>query len=390
MSTVRHLLVTNDFPPKIGGIQQYLWELWRRLGSDGVTVYCTPHDGSVAFDTAQPFRIERSPEPVLGPYPWLVERIDRLADEVEADIVLLDPAVPLGLIGPHLAKPYGVILHGAEVAIPGRLPGGKQALRRVLNSASLVISAGQYALDEAERCAGRVLPSVVIPPGVDIERFRPADADRRSQLRADLGLGPDQLLVAIVTRLVPRKGMHTLIEAAAILATHHPEVVVRIGGSGRDHARLQRRIRRLGAPVELLGRLDDEAVVDLYQAADVMCMPCNQRWAGLEQEGFGIVFLEAGATGLAVVAGRSGGAAEAVEHGVTGLVVDRPDDPHAVADALRRLVEDADRRRCMGVAARDRIEATFSYDHLAARLRCAIEDAVEKTSPVDEERHQDP
>src|SRR5688572_29940099 len=101
-SMTRHLLVTNDFPPKIGGIQSYLWELWRRLPAESFAVYCTPHRGAAEFDRAQPFRIIRSPEPVLLPYPWLAPRIDELADELDASLVMLDPAVPLGVIGPQL------------------------------------------------------------------------------------------------------------------------------------------------------------------------------------------------------------------------------------------------------------------------------------------------
>ncbi|MEZ5230032.1 MAG: hypothetical protein R2710_26225 [Acidimicrobiales bacterium] len=159
----RHLLVTNDFPPKVGGIQNYLLELWQRLPAEQAHVYTTPYAHAVAFDARQRFWIERSPEPVLLPSPWLARRVDRLAERLDASLVLLDPAVPLGLIGPRLHRPYGVVLHGAEVTIPGRLPGSSHALRSVLTQASLVVSAGAYALREAERCAGRSLPSVVIP-----------------------------------------------------------------------------------------------------------------------------------------------------------------------------------------------------------------------------------
>ncbi len=124
-----HLLVTNDFPPKTGGIQSYLWELWRRLPSDSTTVLTTPHVGSEAWDAAQPFRVERSRERVLLPTPSLRRRIDRLAEEVDARIVLLDPALPLGVLGPSLERPYGLVVHGAEVAIPGRLPRVEGAAR---------------------------------------------------------------------------------------------------------------------------------------------------------------------------------------------------------------------------------------------------------------------
>lgn len=376
----RHLLVTNDFPPKIGGIQNYLWELWRRLDPSTATVYCTPHVGAVAFDAIQKFRIERSPEPVLLPYPWLIQRIRNLADEVDAELILLDPAVPLGMIGPHLDRRYGLILHGAEVTIPGRLPGTSSVLRRVLRQSSLVVAAGSYALEEAERCARQSLSSVIVPPGVDTARFLPPSRDRRLDLRRQRGLDGHHVLVATVTRLVPRKGMHTLVAAAAKLAPDHPELRVVIGGTGREDRRLRRMIEDLRAPVQLAGRLTDSQVVELYQAADAMCMPCNRRWGGLEQEGFGIVFLEAGATGLATIAGRSGGAAEAVADEITGLVVERPDDVDAVAAALRSLVVDPHRRSQMGAAARRRVSADFTYGRLAAGLQDAIDETVRRTS----------
>jgi phosphatidylinositol alpha-1,6-mannosyltransferase len=379
VSARRHLLVTNDFPPKIGGIQSYLWELWRRLPADSFAVYTTPHRGAAAFDARQPFPVERSPEPVLGPYPWLVDRVNRQARQVGADLVLLDPAIPLGVIGPYLDRPYGVVLHGAEVTIPARLPGSRQLLARTLRSASLVVAAGNYPLSEAERCAGISLPSVVVPPGVDSERFRPYPEHERQAARRRFGLADSDFAVATVNRLVPRKGMDTLVRAAAQLhrSSRRDERRLRvlIGGEGRHRARLERAAGELAAPVELLGRLGDGEVADLYGAADAMAMLCHERWLGLEQEGFGIVFLEAAAAGLPQVAGRSGGAHEAVEDGVTGLVVDEPRNHLAVAAAVEALMADPEWCRKLGAAARERAVRDFDHAKLALRLQAAIEAA---------------
>ncbi len=140
----RHLLVTNDFPPKIGGIQSYLWELWRRLPAEDVTVLTSPHADAERFDREQPFRVLRTREPVLLPNPVLTRRVRRLAAEVGAEAVVVDPAVPLGLIGPGLGLPYAALLHGSEVTVPGRLPGTRAVLARVLKGASLLIAAGGY------------------------------------------------------------------------------------------------------------------------------------------------------------------------------------------------------------------------------------------------------
>ena len=146
---VKHLLVTNDFPPKIGGIQSLLWEWWRRLPPDEFAVLTSPYEGADEFDAAQAYRIERVPEPVLLPHPLMITRVHELAADVGAELVVLDPAVPLGLIGPSLDLPYDVVLHGAEVTVPGRLPGSKQVLAYVLRNARHVIAAGQYSVDEA-------------------------------------------------------------------------------------------------------------------------------------------------------------------------------------------------------------------------------------------------
>ena len=160
------LLVTNDFPPKVGGIQSYLWELWRRLPPDEVTVLTTPYDGTAEFDRAQPFRVVRDKDRVFLPHPALAGRIDALARDLGADLIFLDPALPLGALGPRLrAAPYVAVLHGAEVTVPGRLPGSRALLRRVLDGAAGVLAAGTYPAEEAARAAGRPLPGLVIPPG---------------------------------------------------------------------------------------------------------------------------------------------------------------------------------------------------------------------------------
>jgi phosphatidylinositol alpha-1,6-mannosyltransferase len=365
---VPHLLVTNDFPPKLGGIQSYLGELWRRLDPQSFTVLTTPYDGAAAWDLAQPFRVERVAEKMLFPTRSLARRIDTLAAETRAGLVVLDPALPVGLVGPRLHLPYGVVLHGAEVTVPGRVPGGRQLLGRVLRGAAAVIAAGGYPAAEAEHAAGRALPVTVVPPGVDNERFRPVDAEQRAKARARFDLPEDGRLIVSLSRLVPRKGIDVLIEAAARLAATRPDLMVAIGGTGRDRRRLDRLVARTGAPVRLLGRVPDDDLADLYGCADVFAMLCRNRWRGLEQEGFGIVFLEAAACGVPQVAGASGGAAEAVSHGRTGVVVDRPADVSAVAAALAGLLDDPGRRRAMGTAARSRAVDEFGYDGLARRL----------------------
>lgn len=370
---MRHLLVTNDFPPKVGGIQNYLWELWRRLPSSSTTVLTTPHRGDRGFDRHQPIRIERDRARVLLPTRALARRIDALAAEVDADLVLLDPAVPLGILGPWLERPYGVVVHGAEVTVPGRVPVSARVLRRVLRGARVVVAAGGYPAAEAQRCAGRDLPTIVIPPGVDTGRFMPVAERERTATRRRLGLDPQAPVILGMSRLVPRKGFDVLIDAAAELAERWPTLQVVLAGAGRDSARLVQRARRRGAPVRFLGRVAEDDLVPLLASADVFAMLCRNRWAGLEQEGFGIVFLEAAACGVAVVAGRSGGSTEAIVDGETGIVVDRPRDVAAVVDAIDQLLADDRLRRQMGAAGRSRVDAEFTHGRLATLLHEELE-----------------
>ena len=372
----RHLLVTNDFPPKVGGIQSYLWELWRRLPADDIAVHTTPHAEALAFDSEQAFVVTRSREPVLLPTPTVVRRVRNLAERQGAELVVWDPALPVGHAARRVGRPYAVVLHGSEVTVPGRLPMARSILARVLRGASLVICAGNYPAAEAERAAGCTLPTVVVPPGVDTDRFRPLDEAERASVRRELGLPVDAPLVVSVSRLVPRKGMDTLIRSAARLGRTEPDLVVAIAGSGRDRRRLEDLVASTGAPVRLLGRVPEELLPGLYGAGDVFAMLCRSRWGGLEQEGFGIVFLEAAAAGVPQVAGESGGAAEAVAHERTGLVMGRPNAVEQVARTLSDLLGDRERRAEMGREARRRAEAEFSYDVLARRLRAGIDDAT--------------
>ena len=375
-----HLLVTNDFPPKVGGIQVYLWELWRRFDPTTFAVLtASSHSDAAAFDAEHAergVRIERVRQRVLAPTPGLVRRIRETAKRVGADLVVLDPAFPLGLVGPRLGMPYAVILHGAEVAIPGRLPLSRSLLAHVVRHSSLVVSAGGYPAAEARRAVrGRNMPPVVeVPPGVDLERFTPLDSAGRARARVDLGLPAAGPLVVSVSRLVPRKGMDVLVDASLILAERYPDLTVAIAGRGRDAERLAGHVAETGAPVRLLGAVSDEDLPRLVGAADVFAMLCRNRWLGLEQEGFGIVFVEAAAAGVAQVAGASGGAGEAVEDGVTGVVVRRPTEVSDVARAIAGLLADPARRSAMGVAARRRAEASFDYDLLAPRLAQSLGD----------------
>jgi phosphatidyl-myo-inositol dimannoside synthase len=367
----RHLLVTNDFPPKTGGIQSYLYELWRRLEPGrAVVVTASSHPDAAPFDASSELVIERVARSTL----YLPTR--RARREIEAaiarhrpDLVLLDPAWPLGLLGRRLSVPYGVVLHGAEVAIPGRLPFVASSLRRVLVGASVAVAAGQYCAGEARRnAADRMPPVVVVAPGVDTERFTPLDPAGRRAARAELGVGDDALLVVSYSRLVPRKGMDVLIEASARLARDYPDLQVLIAGEGRDRRRLERLARRRRAPVRFVGRTSEALHPRFVASADAMVVACRNRWLGLEQEGFGIVFAEAAACGVPPIAGRSGGSDEAVHDGFNGIVVAHPERARDVEAALRDLLSDPERRALYAERSRRLAEDVFDWRERARVL----------------------
>jgi phosphatidyl-myo-inositol dimannoside synthase len=259
-----------------------------------------------------------------------------------------------------------VIAHGAEITLPGRLPGSHALGKRVLRGAAGVVAAGEYAAEACVRTAGRALPRIVIPPGVDPLRFRPIDASARAEVRRKYRIDPDRPLIVGLSRLVPRKGFDVLIRALAGL---DDSVQLAIGGTGRDERRLMDLAvsHQVHPRVRFLGRVPEAELAPLYAAADVFSMPCRDRWAGLEAEGFGIVFVEASACGVPSVAGRSGGSHEAVVDGETGFVVE-PRDVDAVRDALARLLGDDALRARMGAAARDRALRDLAYDVLVAKL----------------------
>ena len=369
------LLVTNDFPPKHGGIQSYLYELWRRLPAGETTVMTTPFAGAAEWDAQQAFRIERTRQRLLLPTSSMARDIDALAREVRADVIFLDPMLPLGLVGPRLtAAPYVVVAHGGEITGYARTIGSRALARRVMRGAAGVVAAGTYPAEASVLAAGRALAGVVIPPGVDHERFRPLDEGARAETRRRFGLDPAQPLVLGVSRLVPRKGFDVVIDAVAPLAG----VQLAIAGGGRDRSRLERRAK---GSVHFLGRVDAADLPALCACADVFAMSCRDRWRGREAEGFGIVFLEAAACGVPAVAGLSGGAHEAVADGETGYVV-APRDVAAVRDAIRRLVTDADRRAEMGRAARRRAVDEFDYDRLVTALAALATGDLSAVGPL--------
>lgn len=362
---MRTLVVTNDFPPRPGGIQAFVHSLAVRQPPGEVVVYAPAWRGAAAFDAGQPLPVVRHPTSLMLPTPDVLRRAREVARAERCDRVWFGAAAPLGLLAGPLGLGRAVAsTHGHEVGW-ALLPGSRQVLRRIGREVDVVTHLGEYTrrrLEPALRTAMARLPS-----GVDIEVFRSGAGG--AEVRRRLGLS-DRPVVVCVSRLVPRKGQDVLVRALPAVRARVPGAVLLCVGGGPDLARL----RRLAAQhdvadhVVLAGSVPWEELPAHYDAGDVFAMPCRTRRGGLEVEGLGIVYLEASATGLPVVAGRSGGAPDAVLDGRTGHLVDGR-SVQQVADAVSGLLLDRDRARRMGEAGRAWVAAQWRWDVLAKRLR---------------------
>ncbi len=372
----RVLLVTNDFPPRSGGIQSYLGEFVGRLadaGSHSVTVYAPRWRGAEAFDDsarAAGYQVVRHPTTLMLPGPGVDSRMCRLIGDRGIDTVWFGAAAPLALLA-RRARQAGAArvlasTHGHEVGW-SMLPVARSVLRRIGEDTDVVTFVSRYTRSRVAPAFGPSGALEYLPPGVDTDRFRP-DPAARAELRDRYSLG-ERPTVVCLSRLVPRKGQDMLIRALPSIRQRVDGAALVIVGGGPYSETLRKLAQGCGAAehVTFTGGVPAAELPGHYALADVFAMPCRTRGAGMDVEGLGIVFLEASATGVPVIAGESGGAPEAVQHNKTGLVVDG-NSVNKVADAVIELLNDRDRAAAMGAAGRDWVTAQWRWDTLAARL----------------------
>ncbi len=352
----RTLFVTNDFPPRIGGAQSYYWGAIRTLDPSEVAILAPAHIDAAAFDATHPYTVVRASSSVLWPTKAMLHTVEQMAEREGAELIQLGHPLPAGLLGPQLRQrhglPYVVFLGGAEVTLPGAIPGANNILRHVLGKAAMLLTVSEYTADAARKQTGGAVPAEVLRPPLPVDEFVPASRDEAAALRARLGI--DGQLVVCLGRLVPRKGQDKLIDALALLRSEFPRLHLALIGQGRLATRLYDRAQKqgVGERVHLTGALADPAVKDWLRAADLFASPCRSRWGGFEVEGFGIVFAEAALGGLPVIAGASGGAPESVVEGETGLVVDGRSAQQVAAALASILRRSPEQRREMGARGR--------------------------------------
>lgn len=365
----RVLVITNDFPPRPGGIQAFVHGLTSRL-PDAV-VYAPAWKGSAAFDAEQPFAVVRHPTSLMLPVPAVLRRAREVARAEGCDAVWFGAAAPLGLLAPALRR-SGIerivaTTHGHEAGWAA-LPVARTLLRRIGDGVDTVTYLGEYVRARLARALSSQAAARMrrLAPGVDTAFYRP-DAGGDA-VRERLGLR-ERPVVVCVSRLVPRKGQDVLIRALPAVRRQVPDAALLIVGGGPYRPTLERLAGRLGlaGAVRFTGSVPWPDLPAHFAAGDVFAMPCRTRRGGLDVEGLGIVFLEASATGLPVVAGDSGGAPDAVLDGRTGVVVDGR-SMAAVARAVSDLLTDRDRARAMGAAGRAWVEREWQWQDAADRL----------------------
>ncbi len=370
----RVLLVTNDFPPRRGGIQSYLVDLVTRLAATGehtLTVYAPQWKDADAFDARTAgYQVVRHQGTLMLPVPTVDARMRRLIGEHGIDTVWFGAAAPLGLLAARArhagARRVLASTHGHEVGW-SMLPGARSVLRRIGDDSDVVTYVSRYTRGRFASAFGPKAALEHLPPGVDTDRFRP-DAASRTEMRARYGLGQRPTVVCL-SRLVPRKGQDMLIRALPSIRQRVDGAALVIVGGGPYLDTLRGLAEQFGVTdhVTFTGGVPSADLPAYHAMADVFAMPCRTRGAGLDVEGLGIVFLEASATGVPVIAGSSGGAPETVRHNKTGLVVDGR-SVRQIADAVSELLADPDRAAAMGAAGREWITAQWRWDDLAGRL----------------------
>jgi phosphatidyl-myo-inositol dimannoside synthase len=369
----RVLLVTNDFPPRRGGIQSYLESFVDRLVAGGehqLTVYAPQWSGAEDYDRAAGYRIVRHPGTLMLPEPGVDRRMRALIGEHDIETVWFGAAAPLALLADRArsagARRVVASTHGHEVGW-SMLPLARSALRRIGDTTDVVTFVSRYTRGRFASAFGPNARLEHLPPGVDTDRFRP-DPAARTELRRRYGLGGRPTVVCL-SRLVPRKGQDMLIKALPELRRRVDGAALVIVGGGPYADALHKLADKLDVAQDVVftGAVPSAELPAHYAMADVFAMPCRTRGSGLDVEGLGIVFLEASAVGVPVVAGRSGGAPETVRDGETGRVVDgRSHDE--IVEAVTALLSEPALAARMGEAGRQWICRDWNWDTHSARL----------------------
>lgn len=374
------LLVTNDFPPRAGGIQTFLEGFVGQLDPERLIVYAsTPPDtpeisgaqAARAYDSAQPYTVHSYPGTTMLPTPSVTRQMQDLIRRYKVDNVWFGAAAPLGIMA-NAARAAGATrviatTHGHEIGW-SMLPGSRQILRKIFRDADVVTYLTDATLDRLKPFIGDT-EIMQLHGAIDPDVFA-FDANARRALRERHGIAKHAPVVVCISRLVERKGQDRLIDAWPAIVAHHPGAKLVIVGKGPYGPKLEEMASASPASADIVF-VDEVPYSDLpgyYSMGDIFAMPCRTRGGGLDIEGLGIVYLEAYAAGLPVVAGDSGGAPEAVLDGETGIVV-HGRSVAAITAAVEYLLEDPRRSREMGKRGQAWVNERWRWSDVAVPLR---------------------
>jgi phosphatidylinositol alpha-1,6-mannosyltransferase len=368
------LFVTNDFGPRAGGIETFVIGLIERRPFGQTIVYTSAQIGSEEYDRAWKTEfgvtVIRDRSKILLPTPRVARNLARIIKDSDIQVAAFGAAAPLGLLSTSM-KRAGIrktvaLTHGHEVWWAKVFP-FNLAMRRIGSSIDSLTYLGEFTQRAIARSLSKASAEkmVKIAPGIDVEHFSPQDS---TQLRRDLKLDDKRVIVS-VGRLVHRKGQDHLIQSLPEILRSVPNAHVLIVGQGPYLSHLKKLVEELNVVdhVSFIGRIQYAQLPQYICAGDIFAMPSRSRFFGLEVEGLGIVYLEASACGLPVIAGSSGGAPDAVVDGVTGIVVDGESDT-AIAQAAIKLLKDLDGAKTMGLAGREWIVKNWRWEIWSERF----------------------
>ena len=357
MSPRKILLVTNDLGPRAGGIETFILGLLDQLDGSQIVIYTASQKDSEVFDEQLSMRtgveIIRDKNSILIPSPWVNRRVCAVMREYQSEIIWFGAAMPLAWMSALLkrsgAKRIIAITHGHEVWW-AKLPPFRYVFARSTRSIDVLTYLGEFTRQAMAKIVHFNCQMVQIAPGISVDHFFPAE--KPPDLQEQLQLQGKQVLLS-VGRLVHRKGQDKLLQALPDILLKHPDAVLVIVGVGPRQRRLDQLVKlyELADHVRFVGRVKYDSLPQYFRLADLFVMPSRSRFFGLEVEGLGIVYLEASASGIAVLAGASGGAPDAVLNGKTGLIIDGR-KVQKIASVVIELLDHPNRLAQFGAAGR--------------------------------------